>query len=69
MKIPLDFENDLDVFVKKNLKPQMYQSPTLYEKTSLSGVVLNNNTDEIYLIDCIKNMFISAMRLCYFNKN
>ena len=60
MKIPLDFENDLDVFVKKNLKPQMYQSPTLYEKTSLSGVVLNNNTDEIYLIDCLGGLYQSS---------
>jgi len=52
-KVPLDFENDLDALIRKDLKPQLYQTPTLYQNgVNLAGLIITSTgADTILLVD------------------
>ena len=59
-KIPLAFEDDLDPFVKRDLKPVLYQSPTLYNKChQLCGLVEIEN--RIFLLDSFGAIYETSL--------
>jgi hypothetical protein len=52
VKIELEGDNELDWFVRKELKPFMYQTPSLYRSYELNtGVVVNSNKEATILTD------------------
>ena len=50
-KVPLDFDNDLDALIRKDLKPQLYQTPTLYQNgVNLAGLLINATGADVILV-------------------
>lgn len=60
VKIPLGFENDLDCYVKKDLRPLLLQTPTLYSNIHLiSGVIIKDS--DIYLSDTLGSLYLTSL--------
>jgi len=50
-KVPLDFENDLDPLIRNDLKPKLYQTPTLYQNgVNLAGLLITSSDADVIIV-------------------